>query len=1303
MGKQLLKVFGVLVVLFFSYQLPAMGVVFTASTTDELKDYLIAAAINGEDDTVYILPGEYYGQFVYFPADTEDHSLRLIGSGADQTFFSGNNAFYLGVPGTNAHVTIENITISNSTSGGAIAGGGVLFEGNASLTVTNCRFISNSAGLYSGGGLYAKTNLGTITIQGSLFENNRALRGGGIFVSAPNVVLEGNNIINNELVGMGPEQGMGCGVYIDGGYWNCSVTVRNNLFLGNETSLLGQGGGLYINGFSMNTIILEGNLFDQNKLLSGGDGGGAYIQGVDGPMNGIVLKSNKFKENSLGTGIDPGTGGGLYVSVFGSFAGPLTALNNVFARNDGRTAGGAYLYNFDGSVIFTNNTSYGNQSGDLGGDVTIGVGSTADIYNNILWDMDDGQDIDIQGFGTANLCSNDIRNYTPGPSIDDCGDSNINVDPLLIEYRISEQSPAAIIDSGDSYAPGIPDVDIDKEARIIGSAVDMGADEYNNKAPFVWQEAYSVYSPNGGGAYYGYALDIDGDTLVVGEPRLSTRTGHENAGAVHVYRRRGDGPYYWAREQSIEIPDFYISNPVGAQFGYSVAIEGNTIVVGAPGLLNNNNPAERVGGVYIYQRGEADKNPWYLRNTTFGDEINGKLGYSVAISGNTIVAGAPYYQFDDTPTRRPGAAFVFKKHPEGFWLQIQILSPYDLGWGLDQSVLEFGSDVSVSGDLVVVGAPGKFIAGFESSGAVYTFQRVDDLFYLVDEIFSGAFDGGYKVGKSLSIFSNTLAVDSLNGYSVFEYPNDDSGWFWDDLYMKIYPSSELPSSGKKIDIYDTWLVRGDYQSNEVYIHYKYYRPDPENIKTWHQVQTIAHPPDGFETSQFGWATAIYGSTFVVGDPVKGRVYIYEFPHPTFESPNEYTESATHYGIISQAEAQEYEYDNLNVQDIVGTVAFGSTFRLEVFDPSGSPYGDPIESSVSPITIDIPDAVVGKWKFKITAVQSVDDNHYTFTILVRDSDNDGIPDVSDNCPDIANPGQEDSDGDGIGDACEAIDSDGDGVSDDQDNCPYISNPGQEDSDGDGVGDSCDGCPADPDKTAPGICGCGIGDTDIDGDGVFDCIDGCPSDPNKTEPGDCGCGVADEDSDGDGTADCIDGCPDDPDKIDPGACGCGVIDIDSDNDGTPDCNDLCPYDSAKIEPGNCGCGISEDDCGNDDTIPPEISITVSPGILWPPNHKMVPINVTVTVSDDKDPNPSYHIESIVMNEGDETNTYEPGSDVMIGDGNTTNDIQIDSSGNISLRAERSGKGNGRIYTITYIATDAAGNTTTESAVVLVPHNR
>jgi hypothetical protein len=119
---------------------------------------------------------------------------------------------------------------------------------------------------------------------------------------------------------------------------------------------------------------------------------------------------------------------------------------------------------------------------------------------------------------------------------------------------------------------------------------------------------------------------------------------------------------------------------------------------------------------------------------------------------------------------------------------------------------------------------------------------------------------------------------------------------------------------------------------------------------------------------------------------------------------------------------------------------------------------------------------------------------------------------------------------------------------------------------------------------------------------------------------------------------------------------------------------------------------------DTTAPEISVSIAPEMLWPPNHQVVDITVAVTASDACSV-PLVALNSATSNEADDA----PG----IGDGSTTGDIQEADTGTpdfeFKLRSERAGSGNGRIYTASYVATDGSNNIGTESGYVAVPHDQ
>lgn len=113
---------------------------------------------------------------------------------------------------------------------------------------------------------------------------------------------------------------------------------------------------------------------------------------------------------------------------------------------------------------------------------------------------------------------------------------------------------------------------------------------------------------------------------------------------------------------------------------------------------------------------------------------------------------------------------------------------------------------------------------------------------------------------------------------------------------------------------------------------------------------------------------------------------------------------------------------------------------------------------------------------------------------------------------------------------------------------------------------------------------------------------------------------------------------------------------------------------------------------DSTPPQITVALTPDMIWPPNNKLVDVAATVNVQDDQDPNPVVRLESIQCL--DCASLADDVSEAAIGTDDRT----------FAVRATRLGeRKEGRVYKAVYSATDAAGNTATAEATVQVPHDQ
>ena len=260
--------------------------------------------------------------------------------------------------------------------------------------------------------------------------------------------------------------------------------------------------------------------------------------------------------------------------------------------------------------------------------------------------------------------------------------------------------------------------------------------------------------------WFGLCVAISGNYAIVGAPNNDN-----NKGSVYIFERNSDGTWNQNETQKLTASDRQPDN----EFGWSVAISGNYVIVGAH--YNDDNGGNS-GCAYIFERG-ADGNWEQKQKLTASDAAaNDKFGESVAISGNYVIVGASY---DDTN----GSAYIFERNSDGNWEQKQKLTASDPAYSDD-----FGESVAISGNYAIVGAKENDDDG-DNTGSAYIFKRNSDGTWTQNQTqkltASDAADG--------DLFGHSVAISE--NYAIVSAPgSNDDGADSGSAYIFETPSFE---------------------------------------------------------------------------------------------------------------------------------------------------------------------------------------------------------------------------------------------------------------------------------------------------------------------------------------------------------------------------------------------------------------------------------------------------------------------------------------------------------------------------------
>jgi hypothetical protein len=311
--------------------------------------------------------------------------------------------------------------------------------------------------------------------------------------------------------------------------------------------------------------------------------------------------------------------------------------------------------------------------------------------------------------------------------------------------------------SGDTIVVGAP-----------GNTSSQGAAYVFVKPPSGWASGSQTAKLTATGAasldQLGFSVAISGDTVVAGAPGVAGPHG-PSEGALDVFSKPAGGWVDETQAGKLTVPN----SSIGAVLGWAVAIDGDTVVGSEPAAGDRSGTLGDVGAVWVFVKPGAawgDMPVPTARLEASDDTAYDELGFSVAISGGTVVAGSPGDVFVSPPrggqNGRRGAAYVFVE-PAGGWGGILVQSAkLTASDAAPNDILGFS--VAVSGDTVAAGAPAAMIGSSADQGAVYEFAKPAAGWSSETQtakLVSSGGAAGDEFGSSLGLDGGTLAASSV--------------------------------------------------------------------------------------------------------------------------------------------------------------------------------------------------------------------------------------------------------------------------------------------------------------------------------------------------------------------------------------------------------------------------------------------------------------------------------------------------------------------------------------------------------------